>query len=36
VARVLAYVYHLRKSAPTDYIPRPAPAELPSEFEKYY
>ena len=36
VARVLAYVYHLRKSAPTDYIPRPAPAELPSEFENYY
>ena len=36
VARVLAYVYHLRKSEPTDYIPRPAPAELPSEFSQYY
>ena len=36
VARVLAYVYHLRKSAPTDYIPRPAPVELPSEFAEYY
>lgn len=36
VARVLAYVYHLRNSAPTDYIPRPAPVELPSEFEKYH
>ena len=36
VARVLAYVYHLRKSEPTDYIPRPGPAELPSEFSQYY
>ncbi len=36
VARVLAYVYHLRKSAPTDYIPRPAPVELPSEFAEYH
>lgn len=36
VARVLAYVYHLRKSTPTDYIPRPAPVELPSEFAEYH
>ena len=36
VAKVLAYVYHLRKSAPTDYIPRPAPVELPSEFAEYH
>jgi hypothetical protein len=33
---VLAYVYHLRKSTPTDYIPRPAPVELPSEFAEYH
>jgi flagellar biosynthetic protein FlhB len=36
VARVLAYVYHLRKSTPTDYSPRPAPVELPSEFAEYH
>ena len=36
VARVLAYVYHLRQSTPTDYIPRPAPVELPSEFAEYH
>ena len=35
VARVLAYVFHLRKSDPTDYIPRPQPADLPSEFAEY-
>lgn len=36
VARVLAYVYHLRQSTPTDYIPRPAPVELPSDFAEYH
>ncbi len=35
VARVLAYVFHLRKSSPTDYIPRPEAVELPSEFAAY-
>jgi flagellar biosynthetic protein FlhB len=35
VARVLAYVFHLKKSLPTDYIPRPEAAELPSEFAAY-
>jgi hypothetical protein len=31
----LAYVFHLKKSSPTDYIPRPEAAELPSEFAAY-
>lgn len=35
VARVLAYVFHLKKASPTDYIPRPEAAELPSEFAAY-
>ena len=35
VARVLAYVYHLRQSAPTEYIPRPDPVDLPGEFAEY-
>lgn len=35
VARVLAYVFHLRQSAPTDYIPRPDPVDLPGEFAEY-
>ncbi|NCG07590.1 MAG: flagellar biosynthesis protein FlhB [Gammaproteobacteria bacterium] len=35
VARVLAYVFHLRRSSPTDYIPRPQSVELPSEFAEY-
>ena len=35
VARVLAYVFHLKKSSPTDYIPRPDAVELPSEFAAY-
>jgi flagellar biosynthetic protein FlhB len=32
VARVLAYVFHLRKAQATDYIPRPAAIELPEEY----
>lgn len=32
VARVLAYVYHLRRAMPTEYVPRPAAVELPEEF----
>jgi flagellar biosynthetic protein FlhB len=32
VARVLAYVFHLRRAKPTDYVPRPAPLDLPPEF----
>lgn len=32
VARVLAYVFHLRRAAATDYVPRPEPVELPPEF----
>ena len=31
VARVLAYVYHLRR-APSEYVPRPNPIDLPEEF----
>ncbi len=36
VARVLAYVFHLRKASPTDYIPRPEGVELPSEYAEYH
>lgn len=36
VARVLAYVFHLRKASPTDYIPRPEAVELPSEYAEYH
>lgn len=32
VAKVLAYVFHLRQALPTDYVPKPAPVELPEEF----
>ena len=32
VARVLAYVYHLRRAAATEYVPRPKPLDLPEEF----
>ena len=32
VARVLAYVYHLRRAMPTEYVPRPQAAELPDEY----
>jgi len=32
VARVLAYVFHLRKASATDYIPRPSAIELPEEY----
>ena len=35
VARVLAYVFHLKKASPTDYIPRPEAVELPNEFAAY-
>lgn len=33
VARVLAYVYHLQRAMPTDYVPRPDPIDLPEEFK---
>ena len=32
VARVLAYLFQLRRSSPTDYVPRPADLEVPEEF----
>ena len=32
VARVLAYVFHLRKAPSTDYVPRPQPIDLPEEY----
>lgn len=32
VARVLAYLFQLRRSAPTDYVPRPVDLEVPEEF----
>lgn len=32
VARVLAYVFHLRRATATDYVPRPGPVDLPPEF----
>ena len=35
VARVLAYVFHLKSASPTDYIPRPEAVELPSDFAAY-
>ena len=35
VARVLAYVFHLKTASPTDYIPRPEAVELPSDFAAY-
>ena len=35
VARVLAYVFHLKKASPTNYIPRPEAVELPNEYAAY-
>lgn len=35
VARVLAYVFQLTRSAPTDYVPRPKATPLPEGFSKY-
>ena len=35
VARVLAYVFQLTRSAPTDYVPRPKATPLPEDFSKY-
>jgi flagellar biosynthetic protein FlhB len=35
VARVLAYVFQLTRSAPTDYVPRPISTPLPEDFSKY-
>ena len=32
VARVLAYVFNLRKAQATDYVPRPESIELPEEY----
>ncbi|MEM6484875.1 MAG: flagellar biosynthesis protein FlhB [Pseudomonadota bacterium] len=32
VARVLAYLYQLRRARPTDYVPRPRDLEVPEEF----
>ena len=32
VARVLAYVFHLRKANATDYVPRPQSIDLPEEY----
>lgn len=32
VARVLAYLFQLRRSRPTDYVPRPDDIEIPEEF----
>lgn len=36
VARVLAYVFHLKKAGPTDYIPRPEAVPLPEDYMKFY
>ncbi|MEM9397225.1 MAG: flagellar biosynthesis protein FlhB [Pseudomonadota bacterium] len=33
VARVLAYLFQLRRSRPTDYVPRPDKLEVPEEFQ---
>lgn len=32
VARVLAYLFQLRRSSPTDYVPRPVDLDVPEEF----
>ena len=32
VARVLAYVFHLRRALPTEFVPKPKPVDLPEEF----
>jgi flagellar biosynthetic protein FlhB len=34
VARVLAYVFQLRRSAPTDYVPAPEGLEVPPEYDE--
>ncbi len=34
VARVLAYLYQLRRAAPTEYVPAPTALEIPPEFEE--
>jgi flagellar biosynthetic protein FlhB len=33
VARVLAYLFQLRRAGPTDYVPRPTALEIPPEYE---
>ena len=33
VARVLAYLYQLRRARPTDYVPRPDDLDLPEEYQ---
>jgi flagellar biosynthetic protein FlhB len=33
VARVLAYLYQLRRSGPTDYVPRPAALDVPDRYD---
>jgi flagellar biosynthetic protein FlhB len=32
VARVLAYLYQLRRAGPTDYVPPPQDLEVPEEY----
>lgn len=32
VARVLAYVFHLRRAMPTEYVPKPQAIDLPEEY----
>ena len=36
VAKVLAYVFQLNRSAETDYVPRPESVPLPEAFSRYY
>ena len=36
VARVLAYVFHLKKAGHTDYIQRPEAVPLPEDYMKFY
>ncbi|MEE4277785.1 MAG: flagellar biosynthesis protein FlhB [Halieaceae bacterium] len=33
VARVLAYLYQLRRSGPTDYVPRPTSLDIPDSYD---
>ena len=35
VARVLAYVFQLARSHPTDYVPRPDAVSLPEEYQRF-
>lgn len=35
VARVLAYLFQLRRSRPTEYVPRPSSIKLPEEFSAF-